>query len=184
METQTNCSLVLSPELQLLERKVSSSSPRQRICSNSTSVQYQLDFWANLTFSYETLSSQRRVIIIQRGSGSIYCVMVRLYQWAVPGLVPQWILLRRVEERDANTEPEVPSNAGLWFWYSRAVINAGTATEAPYHTAQWMAAVKSCYIMRGGSGGGCIGECWTGRWIKIKYKEAEWRMRVWNLRKL
>ena len=57
-------------------------------------------------------------------------------------------------ERDSNTEPEVPSNAGLGFCSSRAVINAGTVTGAPYHTVQRMTAVKSSYIMRGGSGGG------------------------------
>lgn len=59
-----------------------------------------------------------------------------------------------MEERDANTEPEVPSNAGLGFCYSRAVINAGIATGAPCRPVRCMAAVKSCYIMRGSSGGG------------------------------
>lgn len=68
-----------------------------------------------------------------------------------------------MEERDANAEPEVPSNAGLGFCYSRAVINAGTATGAPYHPVLCMTAVKSCYIMRGGSGGGAaLGN--VGQW--------------------
>lgn len=70
-------------------------------------------------------------------------------------MVPWWIQLSRVGERDANTEPEVPSNAGPGFCFSsRAVISAGTAKGAPYHTVQCMTAEKSCYIMRGGSGGG------------------------------
>lgn len=53
-------------------------------------------------------------IIMQRASGHS-CVLVWPWQWSVPGLVPRWILLSRVEERDTNTEPEGFSRAGFGF---------------------------------------------------------------------
>lgn len=70
-----------------------------------------------------------------------------------PGSPPEDPAQQQWEERDAHTEPEVPSNAGLGFCFGRAV---GAAAGAPYRTVQRMTAVgvKSCYIMRGGSGGG------------------------------
>lgn len=115
-------------------------------------------------------------IIMQRASGHL-CVLVWPWQRSVPGLVPRWILLSRAEERDTNTEPEGFSNAGFGSCYSRAVINAGTATGAPYHTVHWTTGVKPCLVMRGGSGGGSVfEECWTEDGLKKKEKSNKfWR---------
>lgn len=169
METQSNYSLGLPCELHI--RPNAHSAPSQHLFSISLISEQH---WPSN--AKHTALSEARLSLSFRGGQGIYCVTVWPWQWAVPGLVPRWVLLSRVEERDANTEPEVPSNAGVGLCYSAAVINAGTATRAPYHTVQWMVAVKSCYIMRGGSGGGAAsGNVGQGGWIKrgIKDKEAQ-----------
>lgn len=143
------------------------------ICSVSAWFPNNIDLLMRNT---QLLEKPECAIIIQRASGH-YCMSVWPWQWSVLGLVPWWILFSRVEERDTNTEPEVPSNAGLRSCYSTAAINAGTATGALYHTVQWMTTVESCFIMRGGSGGdAALGECWTGRWIKKGNQTKFWRL--------
>lgn len=117
------------------------------ICSVSAWFQSNIDLLIRNT---QLSAKPDWVIIIQRGSACILCDCLAVAvgcSW--PGS-----LVDPAQQSGGTWGKYWARGAGHEFCYSRAVINAGTASGSPYHTAVWMTAVRSSYIMRGGGGGG------------------------------
>lgn len=90
------------------------------------------------------------------------------WQWAVPGLVPYWVLFNREEERDANTEPEVPSGSATaagfyqaWAWYRYRSVPLQPVNDSP---------TVLLHNERRQQGPHSAEECWTEEQIRSRLK--------------
>lgn len=165
---QTNCSLALKFLFSQTENLL-----QINICSVSAWFLSNIDLLMRNT---QLSAKPDCVIIIQRGSGYILCDGLAM---AVGG--PWRGSLVDPAQQSGGTWCKYWARGALQCW-PRVLLQSGcyqcwTATGAPYHPVRCMTAVKSCYRMRGGSGGGAaLGNIGLGGWIKrgIKHKEAEW----------